>query len=666
MSGKENGHESDSLGNAETPNSKKSTPEFPIETQRHSGAHLMAYALHKLFPGTLFGVGPDIRDGWYYDVKLPSEQQITADQFKAIEKEMFNLKRLKIPFERTEVPIDEAIDLMEKLHQPYKVELLKDLKTKGTTAVKDTGDANAVDTSAGGVVTSVTLYKLGDFVDLCRGPHVSHTGQVAEFELNKVSGAYWRGDSAKDALIRIYALSYATKEQIHVRKQQIENAKRRDHRVLGEKHRLFFIEPELIGPGLVMWEPKGMVIVNELMHLAKKMENRYGYQEVSTPELAYKDLFEKSGHIAHYRDDMFPPMSLKGEKEVFLKPMSCPFHHTIYSANGTPSYQTLPKRLKEWGKVHRYEASGVLSGLNRVRGITQDDSHIYAREDQVIDELIDVIRLSEEYYKLFGFNNYRIDFALPDFVKKAGKYIDDPEAWEKSITLMRTAIEKAGVRYKDAIGEAAFYGPKFDFVIEDEVTGKEFTISTVQLDFGATTKFDLKYLGSDGNRHPVFVIHRAPLGSLERITATLIKHYEARFPAWLAPEQVRILTISGMSPEAVAYAEKTKKWLDSQVIDNGSRCLRTSIDASNATINKKIRTGQLEQVPYMVIIGENEVATHTLSIRFRSGSQVNGVDPEKFLERVRYEAEEYVDLGEDVSMEQTPRREKTSFKQFQA
>jgi threonyl-tRNA synthetase len=641
------------------------TKDIPIDTKRHSGAHLMAYALHKLFPGTLFGVGPAIADGWYYDIKLPNNQQLTTEQFKTIEKEMGNLKRQKIPFERKEVPIDEAIATMEKLNQPYKVELLKDLKTKGTTAVRDSGDASAIDMTEGTEIKTVTFYQVGDFIDLCRGPHVSHTGQIAEFELHTVNAAYWRGDSKKDSLVRIYAFSFNSKEEIFNRKQQIEAAKRRDHRILGEKHHLFFIEPEMIGPGLVLWEPKGMTILNELIHLTKKMENRYGYQEVRTPELAYKDLFEKSGHIAHYRDDMFPPMIVKDEKEIFLKPMSCPFHHAIYSAHGTPSYQTLPKRFKEWGKVHRYEASGALSGLNRVRGITQDDSHIYAREDQVIDELVKVIKLSEEYYHLFGFTNYRIDFALPDWDKKPEKYINDPQSWETSIAYMRQAIEKAGVRYKDAMGEAAFYGPKFDFVIEDEVTGKEFTISTVQLDFGATTKFNLQYLGSDGNRHPVFVIHRAPLGSLERITATLIKHYEARFPTWLAPEQVRILTISGLQPEGLAYAENVKSWLDSQIVDNGSRCLRTNIDKSNATINKKIRTGQMDQVPYMIIIGENEISSNTLSVRLRSGKQVNGITPEKFLDRIKYEAEEYTDLGEAHSLDETPKRVfSTSFTQF--
>jgi threonyl-tRNA synthetase len=634
-------------------NQGKGKEEFSIETRRHSGAHLMAYSIQKLYPGALFGVGPEIKDGWYYDIRFP--KAISQQDFKAIEKEMLKLKAQKLPFERIELPIDEAISYMEAQGQTYKVELLIDLKSKGTTAIKDLEDGSML---TGNEVTVVSFYKIGEFVDLCRGPHVEHSGQVAQFELHSLSSAYWRGNSNNDSLTRVYAFSYMTKEEIFKRKQQIEAAKKNDHRTLGAKHHLFFIEPEEIGPGLALWEPKGMIIVNELMHLARQFEKRYGYEEVRTPELAYRGLFEKSGHIAHYLADMFPPMQLKGEKEVFLKPMSCPFHHAIYNAHGVPSYHTLPKRFKEWGKVHRYESAGTLTGLNRVRGITQDDSHIYLRPDQVVNELLQVIKLSEEYYKLFGFNNYRIVFALPDWEKKPDKYIKDDEGWTNAIKYMRQAIEEAGVRYLDAKGEAAFYGPKFDFIIEDEVTGKEFTISTVQLDFGATEKFDLRYLGSDGKKYPIYVIHRAPLGSIERMVATLIKHYAAKFPVWLAPEQVRILTLSDLDQKSKMYTENLKLWLEQQSINNGTSCFRVGIDFSSDTINKKIRTAQLDQIPYMVVIGEKEVSNNNISVRLRSGIQFS-IEPEKFLERLKYEAEERVDLiGENPLV---PKRETTKF-----
>lgn len=619
--------------------------EHPIDTVRHSTAHLMAAAIKKVFPGTLFGVGPPTSNGFYYDVKLPDGKLISEDDLLAVAKEMDAMKKRKLRYERKDVSIEDAIDMMKKDGQKYKVELLDLLKTKGSTAaLKEVGD-DLVDENAGDAgVSSVSFYTIGEeFLDLCRGPHVENTSQTGAFKLNQITAAYWRGKATNDSLQRIYALCYKTQAEVDAEVNRLIEIRERDHRVLGERHKVFFFEPNSVGVGLPFWAPNGAILRKELEHLAREYERRDGYKVVVTPELAKEELYYKSGHLPFYADSMYNAIEIDGDKYV-LRPMNCPHHHHIYLSEAR-SYRDLPLRIAEYGQVYRYESSGALTGLMRTRGFCQNDAHMYCRYDQAKDVFKEVMQLHADLYKLLGIENFYMRLSLPD-MNHLDKYVNHPEQWTAALDIVREAMIESNLPFKEVEGEAAFYGPKVDFQIVNAV-GKEFTISTNQLDFYASRSFDLTYTGADQQKHPIYVIHRAPLGSHERFVAFLIEHYKGAFPTWLSPTQVRIITIH---PEFNDYAEKFRSFLFNAPVSTGTGGLRVEIDTSNNTLNSKIRSAQVDKVQYIVVVGKKEIEEGVVAVRLRNGKMVKRT-PDDFLKRIKIEAEKRVDGLVDGSVD---------------
>lgn len=614
-------------------------PSEELMRMRHSCAHVMAAAIARLFPGAKFGVGPAIKDGFYYDVL--TEPSLKLEDLPRVEKEMQRIRAEKASFERSEVPIEHAFEVMAEKGQDFKIDLLTLLRDRGTTAVSEsTGDDNAIgidDKGAG--APAISFYGLGDFVDLCRGPHVEHSGQIGEFSLTHIAGAYWRGDAEKPQLQRVYGLCYKTRQEVKHRQWQLEERKKRDHRRIGKDLKLFTFA-EVIGPGLPLWLPRGRVLRDELEHLAREEERREGYVVVSTPQLTKEQLYYRSRHLPYYAEDMYAPMDIEGEK-YYLRPMNCPHHHEVYLCE-PKSYRELPYRVAEYGTVYRYEASGALSGLMRTRGFTQNDAHIYCRPDQAKDEFIRVMHLHDRYYKMFGIENSYMRLALPD-LERLDKYVDQPAKWGTALEILKQAMTESGLPYVEAKGEAAFYGPKIDFMIESAI-GTEFAISTNQLDFLATETFDLKFIGEDGDRHPVYVIHRAPLGSHERFVAFLIEHYGGSFPVWLAPVQARIVPIS---ERHAAYAEGVRERLFGLRVNNGTGGLRIELDLGDERMQKKIRNAQLEKIPYMLVVGDKEMESGSVAVRLRSGKDLGPMPVETFAERLRAEAETRVDFRDE-------------------
>ena len=613
--------------------------EFPIDTVRHSTAHLMAAAIKKVFPGTLFGVGPPLANGFYYDVKLPDGKLLSDEDLVTISKEMEAMKKRKLAFERKDVSIEEAIAIMDKDGQKYKVELLNLLKTKGSTAaLKEVGDDGLVDDSndSDGGVSSVSFYTIGDcFLDLCRGPHVQNTSQTGSFKLNQITAAYWRGKATNDTLQRVYALCFKTDKEVQEEVNRLIEIRERDHRVLGERHNIFFFEPNAVGVGLPFWAPNGAILRKELEHLASEFERRDGYKVVVTPELAKEELYYKSGHLPFYADTMYNAIDIDGDKYV-LRPMNCPHHHQVY-LNQARSYRDLPLRIAEYGQVYRYESSGALSGLMRCRGFCQNDAHIYCRYDQAKEVFKEVMKLHSDLYALLGIENFYMQLSLPD-MKKIDKYVNRPEKWTDALEVVRQAMIESNLPYKEVEGEAAFYGPKIDFQIVNAV-GKEYTISTNQLDFYASERFDLNYAGADQQKHPIYVIHRAPLGSHERFVAFLIEHFKASFPTWLSPVQVRIITIHA---EFNDYAEKLRSFLFNAPVKTGTGGLRVETDLSTNTLNSKVRTAQVDKVQYIVVVGKKEIEEGVLAIRLKNGKMAK-MSPNDFLRRIKIECEKRVD-----------------------
>ena len=605
----------------------KPQKEFELATMRHSGAHVMAAAVLSLWPKAKFGVGPATENGFFYDIV--TDPPITDADLPKIQKRMEQLRKRRLPFVLETLPIDEARGRMEAMEQPFKVALIDLLKEKGTTAVaKETGDASVAAGSAGGV-DSVTFYTIGDFVDLCRGPHVDNTGQVGSFHLRSIAGAYWRGNQENPQLQRIHALAYRSEEELKQAIWEREEAERRDHRRLGKQLKLFHFSPE-IGSGLPLWLPRGMVIRRELEKLAAEFERADGYQPVATPHIAKEDLYIRSGHLPYYREDMYAP--LKIEEELFyLKPMNCPHHHQIYGSD-LRSYRELPYRISEYGQVYRFEASGGLSGLMRTRGFCQNDAHIYCRADQAKDEFLRVMRLHARYYDLFDIESYHMRLSLPDFADLK-KYVEDAEGWTRAVEIIRAAMRESGYPFQEVEGEAAFYGPKVDFMIRS-VVGTEYAISTNQLDFVAAKRFNLSYQSADGKEEPVYVIHRAPLGSHERFTAFLIEHYGGKFPTWLAPVQAVVIPISERHDE---YARSVRDKLNALSIDNGTGGLRVEADLSGERMQKKILKAQHEYVPYMLVAGDREVEAGAVAVRTRKGTDLGQMPVETFVERVKAE-----------------------------
>ncbi len=601
-----------------------SSSEPTIDIMRHTAAHVMAAAIQQLWPSAKFGVGPTTEKGFYYDVLV--DTPLTTEDLTRIEEKMHSIVKAKTLMQREDWAMDKAIVFMAEQHQDFKVELLNLLKTKGSTAVaEETGDTG-IAAEGGAVLNSVSFYRLGSFVDLCRGPHVESADKIGVVKLINVAGAYWRGDAKNPQLQRIYAFCFPTKDELAHAIWQHEQAKLRDHRRLGKDLEMFTFCEE-IGPGLPLWLPNGTIIREELEFLAKQTEYAAGYQRVSTPQLTKENLFFRSGHLPYYAEDMYAPIKIE-EENYYLRPMNCPFHHNVFSVRPR-SYREMPMRVAEYGTVYRYEASGALSGLMRTRGFCQNDAHIYCRKNQAEDEFLRVMNMHADYYKMFGIEDFYMRLSLPD-LNKLDKYVDEPTEWMDALNIIRSAMQRSGYPYKEAKGEAAFYGPKVDFMIRS-VIGNEYAISTNQLDFLATKRFNLGYIGEDGTQHPVYVIHRAPLGSHERFVAFLLEHYAGAFPVWLAPIQARVIPISDRHVE---YAEEVRTALTSQSVPLASSVLRVDMDTSNDRMQKKIRQAQLEKIPYMLIVGDREAETQSVSVRLRDGTDLGSLPLAGFIERI--------------------------------
>ena len=590
---------------------------YPLETIRHSYAHVLAAAIQRLFPDARFGVGPVIENGFYYDILLP--KAIGGEDLPKIEQEMKRIIKQNLKFEKEETGIDEAIAFFQKTNQPFKVELLKDLKTKGTTAMSEEEQK-----TIGKEVKIVSIYKTGGFVDLCRGPHVASTKELPAdaFKLTKIAGAYWRGSEKNPMLTRIYGAGFIVKKDLEKYLWQQEEIKKRDHRVLGEKLKLFTFAEE-VGPGLPLWLPNGTILRDEIENYAKEIEKKWGYRRVATPHIAKETLYRMSGHIPYYAESMFPPMKLD-DGNYYLKAMNCPHTHMIYKSE-PKSYRDLPLRLAEYGTVYRYELSGTLAGLLRTRGFTQNDAHIYCREDQVEAEFLKVMKLHEFWYKkVFGIKDFYMRLSLP--AKDKAKYADIPEGWKKSVEMIRRSMQSSKLPFVEAEGEAAFYGPKVDFQIKS-IVGREETASTNQLDFLAAQRFNLNYRDKDGKDKPVYVIHRAPLGSHERFIAFLIEHFAGAFPLWLAPVQAWILPIGKAHKKYGARIAKELLAVD----------IRAELKDQNETVGKKIREGENQKIPYLLIVGDKEMKNESVAVRKRAKGDLGAVKFKKFLARIKEE-----------------------------
>ena len=586
-----------------------------LELIRHDAAHVLAMAVQALYPGTQVTIGPAIEDGFYYD--FARNEPFTPEDLPKIEAKMREIVKAALPTRREVWPRDQAIAHFEGLGESYKAELIR--------AIPEGED--------------VSIYFHGDWHDLCRGPHFTTTAPIGDaFKLTKIAGAYWRGDAKNAQLQRIYGTAWRDKKELDDYLTRLEEAERRDHRKLGKELELFTFSAD-VGAGLPLWMPNGMVIRQELEFLALQEERKDGYFRVATPHITKEALYYRSRHLPYYADSMYSPLDIDGEN-YYLRPMNCPHHHLIYNAT-RHSYRELPLRIAEYGQDYRYEASGGLSGLMRVRGFCMNDAHIYCRYDQAKDEFIRVMRLHARYYDLMDIKDYYMRLSLPD-LDKLDKYVDQPEKWLTALDIIKQAMKESGYPYVEGKGEAAFYGPKIDFMIKSAI-GTEYTISTNQLDFLATQTFELSYIGEDGADHPVYVIHRAPLGTHERFTAFLIEHYAGAFPVWLAPIQARVIPIT----EKVAdYALQVKDRLFREPVVNGTGGLRVDIDLASERMQKKIRDAQLKKIPYMLVVGEREAAEGKVAVRLRSGKDLGAMPLEAFVARIKAEAESRRDVAD--------------------
>ncbi|MBU7811408.1 threonine--tRNA ligase [Staphylococcus aureus] len=555
--------------------------EEALEVLRHSTAHLMAHAIKRLYGNVKFGVGPVIEGGFYYDFDI--DQNISSDDFEQIEKTMKQIVNENMKIERKVVSRDEAKELFS--NDEYKLELI---------------DAIPED-------ENVTLYSQGDFTDLCRGVHVPSTAKIKEFKLLSTAGAYWRGDSNNKMLQRIYGTAFFDKKELKAHLQMLEERKERDHRKIGKELELF-TNSQLVGAGLPLWLPNGATIRREIECYIVDKEVSMGYDHVYTPVLANVDLYKTSGHWDHYQEDMFPPMQLDETESMVLRPMNCPHHMMIY-ANKPHSYRELPIRIAELGTMHRYEASGAVSGLQRVRGMTLNDSHIFVRPDQIKEEFKRVVNMIIDVYKDFGFEDYSFRLSYRDPEDKE-KYFDDDDMWNKAENMLKEAADELGLSYEEAIGEAAFYGPKLDVQVKTAM-GKEETLSTAQLDFLLPERFDLTYIGQDGEHHRPVVIHRGVVSTMERFVAFLTEETKGAFPTWLAPKQVQIIPVN--VDLHYDYARQLQDELKSQGV-------RVSIDDRNEKMGYKIREAQMQKIPYQIVVGDKEVENNQVNVR-QYGSQ---------------------------------------------
>lgn len=539
---------------------------------RHSLAHVLAQAVLQIRPNAKLAFGPPVENGFYYDFDL--DEPISSEDLPEIERRMREIIKERQGFEAFSLPVQEAIRHLETKGESYKVEYAEELCNQGET--------------------EIGFYKNAGFEDMCRGPHVRDTGELLSvgFSIDSLAGAYWRGDEKRKQLTRIYGLAFKDKKQLSEYQELRRLAKERDHRKLGSEQELFVIREE-VGPGLVMWLPNGAVICEEIEKFAKEVEFKAGYKRVVTPHITKASLYYTSGHLPYYQDSMFPPMRREGEEDYYLKPMNCPHHHMIYSSRPR-SYRELPLRLAEYGTVYRYEDSGALSGLLRVRMLSMNDAHIYCRPEQLQEEFRAVLDMHVFYYKKFRLSDYWMRLSLHD-PEKGEKFVSDPEAWTYSESVIRNVLDEMGVHYDEAKGEAAFYGPKVDFQVKN-VIGREETASTNQLDFAMPARFNLTFIAEDGKEHRPYIIHRAPLGTNERFIAFLIEHFGGAFPSWLAPLQVKIIPVS---EKFLDYAHK----LQAELLNS---MLRAEIDTSAETLNKKIRNNVVRKIPNLLIVGARE------------------------------------------------------------
>lgn len=575
-------------------------------TMWHSSAHLMAEALEFFYPGIKLAIGPPIENGFYYDVDF-GDHTFSEEDLQKVEKKMAELAKAKNPFVRTEMPKAEAIAYFKEKQDPYKLELIEDLEDG-----------------------SITFYTQGGFTDLCRGPHIPHTGYIKAIKLLSVAGAYWRGNENNPMLTRIYGITFPKNSELNEYLEMLEEAKKRDHRKLGKELELFTFDDD-IGPGLPMWLPKGAFLIEQLEWLAKYTERKAGYHRVRTPHIAKETLYLTSGHLPYYKDSMFPPMEMDGST-YYLKAMNCPHHHKIYDAS-PKSYKDLPYRLAEYGTCYRYEKSGELFGLMRVRSLQMNDAHIYCTKEQFEQEFKAVNDMYLKYFKIFGIDKYIMRFSTHDPARLGKKYVDNPALWKETEDMVRSVLIESGIPYKEVADEAAFYGPKIDVQVYSAI-GKEFTLATNQVDFAQPLSFDLTYTTAENEKKHPIIIHRAPLGTHERFIGFLIEHYAGKFPLWLAPEQVKILPISEK------FNEGCKKILQS--LENYD--IRASIDDRSEKIGKKIRDAELSKVPLMVIIGEKELEEGLVSVRKQGEGDQGTMPVEEFAEAIQREIKELLSV----------------------
>jgi len=574
------------------------------ETFWHSSAHLMAEAIENLYPGTKFGIGPSIENGFYYDIDLPEGKTLTDKDLEAIEQKMLEQARAKNDIIRKDISKEDALRYFSAKNDPYKLELISDLPD-GT----------------------ITLYTQGNFTDLCRGPHLPNTGYIKAIKLTSIAGAYWRGNEKNKMLTRIYGITFPKQKMLDEYLTLLEEAKKRDHRKIGKEMELFHLSPE-VGLGLPLWLPKGAILREQLELFLKKVQKRFGYDQVITPHIGNVNLYKTSGHFQKYGKDSFQPISTPEEgEEYMLKPMNCPHHCEIYRFKPR-SYKDLPIRLAEFGTVYRYEQSGELHGLTRVRGFTQDDAHIFCRPDQLKDEFLKVIDIVFIIFKALDFKEYTAQISLRD-PSNTEKYIGSDENWEKAESAIVEACEEKGLKTTTVLGEAAFYGPKLDFMIKDAL-GRSWQLGTIQVDYNLPERFKLEYIGADDKRYRPVMIHRAPFGSMERFVAVLIEHTAGKFPVWLTPDQVVVLPISEKYND---YAQKVLN--DLNISD-----IRTVIDDRNEKIGRKIRDNELKRIPYLLIVGEKEAENGTVSVRRQGEGDKGTMTIEEFSGFLRREIRE--------------------------
>ena len=578
----------------------------------HTSAHLLAEALQELYPGIQFGFGPAVESGFFYDVMPAEGQVISENDFAKIEAKMMELAKKNEPVVRKEVSKADALAEFKADGQEYKCEHIEQDLEDGT----------------------ITTYTQGNFTDLCRGPHLMSTGLIKAVKITSVAGAFWRGDAKREQMTRIYGISFPKKKMLDEYLVILEEAKKRDHRKIGKEMELFMFS-ERVGKGLPIWLPKGTQLRLRLQELLRSLLKPYNYQEVICPGIGGKNLYVTSGHYAHYGKDAFQPIQTPEEDEEYmLKPMNCPHHCEVY-ARKPRSYKDLPLRIAEFGTVFRYEKSGELHGLTRVRTFTQDDAHIFVRSDQVKSEFENVIDVILKVFKIFGFENYEAQISLHD-PKDTEKYIGSDEIWEESENAIREACKEKGLETHEEVGEAAFYGPKLDFMVKDAI-GRRWQLGTIQVDYNLPERFKLEYTAEDNSKKTPVMIHRAPFGSLERFTAVLIEHTAGHFPLWLTPDQVAILPISEKFND---YAQKVRQYFDKQGV-------RALVDDRNEKIGRKIRDNELKRVPYMVIVGEKESAEGLVSMRKQGGGEQATMSMEDFAQRINAEVAEQLKAAEE-------------------